>query len=96
MKKVNEDQLEQMSILFQMFSDRTRLKILYQLFEKECCVNELVEAVGISQSAMSHQLASMKKTKIVRSYKSGRNVYYCLDDDHIESVFELALQHIKE
>ncbi len=96
MKKVNEKEFEFMSTLFQMFSDRTRLKILYQLFNKECCVNELVESLGISQSAVSHQLASLKKTRIVRSYKSGRNVFYCLDDDHIERIFQLALDHVKE
>ncbi len=96
MKKVNESEFELMTMLFKMFSDPTRLKILYQLFKKECCVNEIVEELGLSQSAVSHQLASLKKTRIVRSYKKGRNVFYGLDDDHIESIFQLALDHIQE
>ncbi len=94
--KITERQFESMTILFQMFSDRTRLKILQHLFEKECCVNELVEKLAMSQSAVSHQLASLKKTKLVSSYKVGRNVFYCLADDHIESIFQLAFDHVCE
>ncbi|MFV0379935.1 MAG: ArsR/SmtB family transcription factor [Anaerorhabdus sp.] len=96
MKEVSEKEYELMSMIFQMFADRTRLKILHCLFEKECHVNEIVERVGLSQSAISHQLSSLKKTRIVRTNKVGRKVYYCLDDEHIESIFKMTLDHIHE
>ncbi|MFV0480003.1 MAG: ArsR/SmtB family transcription factor [Anaerorhabdus sp.] len=96
MKHVREKDFDEMAELFQMLADTTRLKILKQLFLKECCVSELVSALGMSQSAVSHQLSSLKKTRVVKSKKVGRNVFYGLDDKHIESIFKLTLEHIQE
>lgn len=91
-----ESQFEEMSLLFKMFSDSTRLKILNLLFEKERCVSDFVEELQMSQSAVSHQLASLKKTHLIKSRKAGKNVYYSLADEHIESIFKMALDHVNE
>lgn len=97
MTKVELDmQFEEMSLLFKMFSDSTRLKILHLLFEKERCVSDFVESLQMSQSAVSHQLATLKKTHLIKSRKSGKNVYYSLADEHIESIFKMALDHVNE
>lgn len=97
MKNVDlESQFEEMSLLFKMFSDSTRLKILNLLFEKERCVSDFVEELQMSQSAVSHQLASLKKTHLIKSRKAGKNVYYSLADEHIESIFKMALDHVNE
>ncbi|MEG0077010.1 ArsR/SmtB family transcription factor [Anaerorhabdus sp.] len=89
-------QYEEMSLLFKMFSDSTRLKILHLLFEQERCVSDFVEQLQMSQSAVSHQLASLKKTHLIKSRKSGKNVYYSLADEHIVSIFKMALDHVNE
>lgn len=91
-----EAQFEEMSLLFKMFSDSTRLKILHMLFENERCVSDFVDELQMSQSAVSHQLASLKKTHLIKSRKSGKNVYYSLADEHIESIFKMALDHVNE
>ncbi len=91
-----ESQFEEMSLLFKMFSDSTRLKILNLLFEKERCVSDFIEELQMSQSAVSHQLASLKKTHLIKSRKAGKNVYYSLADEHIESIFKMALDHVNE
>ncbi|MEA4873910.1 ArsR/SmtB family transcription factor [Anaerorhabdus sp.] len=97
MKNVDlESQFEEMSLLFKMFSDSTRLKILNLLFEKERCVSDFIEELQMSQSAVSHQLASLKKTHLIKSRKAGKNVYYSLADEHIESIFKMALDHVNE
>lgn len=97
MTKVEKDtQFEEMSLLFKMFADSTRLRILHLLFEKERGVSEVVESLQMSQSAVSHQLASLKKTQLIKSRKEGKNVYYSLADKHIESIFKMALDHVNE
>ncbi|MEF9968699.1 MAG: metalloregulator ArsR/SmtB family transcription factor [Longicatena sp.] len=91
-----DSQYEEMSLLFKMFSDSTRLKILHLLFEQERCVSDFVENLEMSQSAVSHQLASLKKTHLIKSRKSGKNVYYSLADEHIVSIFKMAYEHVNE
>ncbi|SJZ55018.1 ArsR/SmtB family transcription factor [Anaerorhabdus furcosa] len=91
-----EFQYEEMSLLFKMFSDSTRLKILHLLFEQERCVSDFIEELQMSQSAVSHQLATLKKTHLIKSRKAGKNVYYSLADEHIVSIFKMALDHVNE
>lgn len=91
-----QQQFDDLSLLFKMFSDASRLKILKALFESEMCVCDLTHLLQMSQSAVSHQLASLKKTRLVRSRKVGKVVYYSLDDKHIEAIFEKALEHVLE
>ena len=100
-KKVEEamlrrEQFADMALLFKMFADESRLKIIKALAESEMCVCDLSALLKISQSAVSHQLASLKKTRLVRSRKEGKVVYYSLNDQHIFDLFAIALEHISE
>lgn len=93
---LKEREYDDMSMIFEMFGDSTRLKIMNALFVSELCVSELVELLSMSQSAISHQLASLKKTKLVRSRKVGKKVYYSMADEHIVNIYKMALEHIRE
>ena len=93
---VNEKDYDDMSMIFTMFGDSTRLKIMSALFTNELCVGDLAALLQMSQSAISHQLASLKKTKLVTSRKIGKLVYYSMADDHIKNIYRMALEHISE
>ena len=93
---VSESEYDDMSMIFTMFSDSTRLKIMNVLFVNELCVGDIAELLEMSQSAVSHQLASMKKTKLVRTRKIGKRVYYSMADDHIKNIYRMAFEHIIE
>ncbi len=92
----SEDEFADLALLFKMFADETRCKILKALSVKELCVGELCLILQLSQSAVSHQLASLKKTRLVRSRKQGKTVYYSLNDQHIFDLFQIAYEHISE
>ena len=79
-----EADVDDMSLIFDMFSDSTRLKIMNALFVSELCVGDLAALLQMSTSAISHQLSSLKKTKLVKTKKIGKNVYYSMADEHIE------------
>lgn len=93
---VSEQEYDDMSLIFDMFSDSTRLKIMSALFVNELCVGDLAALLEMSTSAISHQLASLKKTKLVRTRKIGRMVYYSMADDHIKNIYRMAYEHIHE
>lgn len=94
-KMLSVEEFADMSLLFKMFADSTRLKILKALFESELCVGDLAVLLDMTHSAVSHQLSSLKKTRLVRSRKMGKVVYYSLNDAHIEDIFAKALEHIR-
>lgn len=87
---------ERLSMLFKMFADPTRLKILTALSQNTLNVDNLKDVVNMSQSAISHQLASLRKMDLVRTHKVGKNVYYSLADDHVMQIFQQALDHVLE
>ena len=93
---VDENEYDDMSMIFTMFGDSTRLKIMSALFTSELCVGDLAALLQMSQSAISHQLASLKKTKLVTSRKIGKLVYYSMADDYIKNIYRMALEHIRE
>jgi ArsR family transcriptional regulator len=78
------------------FADATRLRILCLLREQEVCVHEIVEALDVSQSAVSHQLRTLRNARLVRSRREGRHVYYRLADAHVEEMLANALSHGRE
>ncbi len=94
--KINENDVDDMSQIFSMFSDSTRLKIMNALFVSELCVSDLAALLEMSTSAISHQLGSLKKTKLVISRKKGKHVYYSMADEHIKNIYRMAYEHIKE
>lgn len=93
---MNEEKINDLALFFKVFSDPTRLKIINVLLDKELNVCELANLIGISQSAVSHQLQFLKLSKLVKFKKIGKEVYYSLDDDHIKDIFMKGCEHINE
>ena len=92
----DEDTLYDLSELFRIFGDSTRIKILYALHDSELCVQDIADAVQLSQSAVSHQLRVLKDSKLVRFRREGKTVFYALDDDHVRSILSMGMDHIEE
>ena len=96
-KDLPEDEmLYDLAELFRVFGDSTRIKILYALHDNELCVQDIANAVALSQSAVSHQLRVLKDSKLVRFRREGKTVYYALDDDHVRSILSMGMDHIEE
>ena len=85
----------ELSAFFKVIGDETRVKIIYALAEQEMCVNDLAMVLGMSQSAISHQLKLLKMENQVKSRRDGKNIYYSLDDHHVVEILEAALTHVK-
>ena len=92
----DDEVLYELAELFRVFGDSTRIKILYALFESEKCVNDISNAVGISQSAVSHQLRVLRASKLVKFRREGKAMLYSLDDDHVRSILSLGMEHLDE
>lgn len=92
----DEELLYELADLFKVFSDTTRIKILYALMGGEMCVADLAEIVGASQSAVSHQLRTLKQARLVKFQRDGKNVIYSLSDDHVYTMLEQGMTHICE
>ena len=84
------------SDFFKAFSDKTRLRILTALAQEELCVCDIAALLGMSQSAISHQLRFLKQARLVKSRKSGKTVYYALCDDHIQVILAQGIAHVQE
>jgi ArsR family transcriptional regulator, lead/cadmium/zinc/bismuth-responsive transcriptional repressor len=93
---VEPELLANLGELFKVFSDRTRLRILGALAASELCVCDLGAALGMSQSAVSHQLALLRTARLVAWRRAGKTIYYSLADDHVESLLKLGLEHAAE
>ena len=87
--------VQKLADLFKVFGDGTLLKIFYALLQKELCVCDICEIVEMSQSSVSHQLRLLKTTGLVKYRKEGKTVFYSLDDEHVNSIFNVGLSHIK-
>ena len=96
MKKFNENTLYDVAELFKNFSDSTRIRILYKLFDKELSVSEICELLNMNQSAISHQLRILKNAKLVKNRREGKTVYYSLDDDHVYNIISQGIEHVEE
>ena len=92
----DEELLYDLADLFQIFSDTTRIKILFSLMGKELCVAEIAQATMSTQSAVSHQLRILKAARLVRFRRDGRNIMYTLADDHIYTMLAQGMNHICE
>ncbi|HIZ52759.1 ArsR/SmtB family transcription factor [Enterococcus eurekensis] len=88
-------EMDQISRIFKLLSDKTRLKILLALEQGERNVTSIAESVHMEQSAVSHQLKMLKDNRMVRSRKEGKTVFYQLDDDHVFDILEQTLEHIR-
>ena len=94
MTGLDEKTLNELADLFGAFSDPSRLKIISTLSEGELNVGAIAEAVGLSESATSHQLRTLRQLGLVRKHKEGRQVFYALDDEHISGLYQFGLEHI--
>ena len=92
----DEELLYDLSDLFKVFGDTTRINILCALFQSEMCVCDIAALLNMTQSAISHQLRILKQARLVKFRKEGKVVYYSLDDDHVKSIFDQGLSHISE
>ena len=91
-----EDTLYDLTELFRIFGDSTRIRILYVLFEAEMCVCDIAALLGMTQSAIFHQLRALKNARLVTSRRDGKTVFYSLADDHVKTIINQGLEHILE
>ncbi|MFF2479639.1 ArsR/SmtB family transcription factor [Paenibacillus sp. NPDC058071] len=94
-KLIPESAASDLADLFKALGDPTRVKIIHTLVQSELCVHDISEVLGMGQSAISHQLRSLRNMRIVKRRKVGKTVYYSLDDEHVEQIFVQTLQHLK-
>ena len=92
----DEDTLYDLTELFRIFGDSTRVRILYVLFESEMCVCDIAQLLGMSQSAISHQLQVLKKSKLVKYRRKGKTVFYSLADSHVRTILGQGMEHVTE
>ena len=92
----NEETIKSLADFYKVFGDVTRVKILCALFQSESCVCGLAEAVGMTQSAVSHQLRMLKQMKLVKNRREGKTIYYSLADSHIQTILNQGMEHIRE
>lgn len=92
----DDETLYDLAELFKVFGDSTRVKILYALFEAELCVCDIAQLLGLTQSAVSHQLRVLKSSRLVKPRKEGKTVFYSLADDHVRKIIGQGMEHITE
>ena len=91
-----ETELYDLAELFKVFGDSTRIRILFVLFEAEVCVCDLAQVLNMTQSAISHQLRILKQSRLIKSRRDGKTVFYSLADEHVRTVIGMGMEHITE
>ena len=91
-----EEAVFNLADFFKVFGDSSRLKTLWALRQGELCVTHLAELLGMSTPAVSYQLKILRRTRLVRTRRVGKNIYYSLEDDHVHRILELGQEHVKE
>ena len=92
----DKETLDQIAELFKAFADPTRVQILSLLINQELCVGDISEAIDLSQSAVSHQLRTLKQIHLVKFRREGKNLLYSLADDHVRTILQMGLEHVLE
>ena len=92
----SQEVLDDLTGVFKVFGDVTRIKILWILFDKEICVAEIAEKTQMSQSAISHQLRVLKQARLIKARRDGKNTFYSLDDEHVKRIIEQVMIHVNE
>lgn len=92
----DEEMLYDLADLFRMFSDSTRIRILYALLDSEVSVTEISDSLGMTQSAISHQLRMLKDAKLVRFRRDGKTLLYSLADEHVKTILDMGMEHLGE
>lgn len=91
-----DDRLNELANLYKIFGDLTRVKIMFALFEEEMCVCAIAELLGMNQSAISHQLKTLKDANLVANRREGKTIYYFLSDDRVRSIIGQGFEHLLE
>ena len=91
----DEDLFNKLAEFFKILGDTTRVKILFALDQNEMCVCDIANVLEMSKSSISHQLGTLRRSGIVKCRKSGKEVFYMLDDEHVQKVFEIGSEHIE-
>jgi ArsR family transcriptional regulator len=91
-----DEKLYELADFFRVFGDSTRIKILYVLLQSEMCVYDIASLLGMTQSAISHQLRVLKQMQLVKFRREGKTVFYSLSDSHIENILNQGMEHISE
>ena len=91
-----DELLSDLADLYKIFGDSTRIKIMYSLYEEEMCVCAISDLLGMTQSAISHQLKVLKDAKLVANRREGKTIYYRLSDDHVKSIIAQGFDHLLE
>ena len=95
-KMPKEEVFDKLIDFYKLLGDSTRSKILFAIDQHEMCVCDIANVLGMTKSAISHQLKLLKENNLIKSRREGKEILYTLDDDHVTQVFELALEHVKE
>lgn len=95
-KEITQEMNRSLAEMFKVFADETRLRIICSLLNEELCVCDLCELLNLNQSTVSHQLQTLRTSKLVKYRKEGKQVYYTLEDEHIDAILRMAIAHIKE
>ena len=91
----DDKELDALSAFFKMMGDPTRIKMMCVMAQGEMCVQDIASALDMTKSAISHQLSGLKENKIVKSRREGKNVFYSIDDEHVHTVLNIAMTHVK-
>lgn len=92
----DEDTIFELAELYKIFGDHTRIRILCVLWEHELCVCDIAKLLSMTQSAISHQLRVLKSARLIRSRRDGKTVFYSLADDHVRTLINCAIEHVRE
>ena len=90
----DEETYQELAMLFKLFGDTTRVRLLHALEQHEMCVCDLAALLGVTKSAVSHQLKSLRLARLVTFRRDGQNVYYALADDHVKKILDMGYEHI--
>lgn len=96
LKEPNREEIQELSNMFKIFADDTRLRIICSILNTELCVCDLCELLNLNQSTVSHQLQILRNAKLVKYRREGKQIFYSLQDEHIERIISTSLEHILE
>ena len=91
---IDFDKAAELMEFFKMFGDSNRIRLLYMLVDREVCVHHLADQLGMTQSAVSHQLRLLRQQRLVKHVKAGKKTYYSLDDEHIKEILKIGMEHL--
>lgn len=95
-KELSRRQISNLSDMFKLFADDTRLRIICSILNRELCVCDLCEILNLNQSAVSHQLQLLRNANLVKYRREGKQIYYSLEDEHVEKIIQMAFIHLQE